>query len=88
MTLGELRYFAAFSPVDVLSLRGFWLSAAYIDIADIVAWWWVMALPLLFLAIYGAIAMLELRQLRWLAVGLGLLALVSIVFAAGPGLAA
>jgi len=88
MTLGELRYFAAFSPLDVLSLRGFWLSAAYIDIADVITWWWVLALPLLFMAIYGAIAMLELRQLRWLALGLSLLAVASIVFAAGPGLAA
>ena len=59
MPVGELSYFAAFPPLDVLSLRGSWLPEIYVDISDLVPVWCLLFLPLLFLAIYGAVAMLE-----------------------------
>ena len=51
---GELSYFAASPALDVLSLRGFWLDVPYQDISDLIPVWWLLFLPILFVAVYGA----------------------------------
>ena len=85
MPVAELGYFAAFPPLDVLSLRGSWLSGAYVDIYDLVPVWWLLFLPLLVLAVYGAMSMWDNSRLRWLALGLAFAGLAGLVMAAGPG---
>ena len=84
MPATELRYFAASPPIDVLSLRGFWISDAFTDISDLVPVWWLLFAVLFFLAAYGALAMLGIRSLRWLAIGLVLTGSAGAVLAAGP----
>ncbi|MFQ5872253.1 MAG: hypothetical protein ACE5JL_00425 [Dehalococcoidia bacterium] len=85
MRPGELGYFAASPPLDVLSLRGFWLQKAFTDISDLVPVWWLLFFPLFFLATYGAFRLFEVPNKRWLAAGLVLLGVISVVLAAGPG---
>lgn len=85
MPIGELSYFTASPPLDVLSLRGFWLSEAYVDIADLIPVWWLLFIPLLYLAVHGALSLVENHRLRWLSLGLAIVAVVSLFLAAGPG---
>lgn len=85
MPVAELSYFAAFSPLDALSLRGSWLPGIYLDISDLVQVWWIIFLPLFFLVIYGAVVTLDITHLRWLTLGLAVTGLLSIVLAIGPG---
>ena len=85
---GELSYFAASPAQDVLSLRGFWLDAPYQDISDLIPVWWVLFVPILFVAVYGAFKMAQSPTTRWLAWGLASTAALGVVFAAGPGLSA
>jgi hypothetical protein len=84
MPAGELEYFAASSLLDVLSLRGFWLSDAYVDIADLLPIWWVLLLPWSALVLYGVLSMAKFPHLRWVFLSLLITALVSIVLALGP----
>jgi hypothetical protein len=86
MPIGELSFFAASPAIDVLSLRGFWLSGAFTDISDLSSAWWLLFAPLFFLASYGALTMLGVRSLRWLAVGLVLTGSAGAVLAAGPAI--
>lgn len=87
MARGELSYFAAFPPLDVLSLRGSWLPPIYLDISDLVPVWWVLFLPLFALAIYGGIVMRDNPRNRWIALGLSVAGVASLILAAGPGVA-
>ena len=84
MPAGELSFFAASPPIDVLSLRGFWLSSAFTDISDLVPVGWLLFSPLFFLAVYGALTMLGIHSLRWLAIRLVLTWSAGAVLAAGP----
>ena len=54
MPVAELSHFAAAPLLDVVSLRGFWLSGGYTDITGLVPVWWLLFFLVLLAAIYGA----------------------------------
>jgi len=85
IAIGELRYFAASPPIEVLSLRGFWLDAPFVDISELVPMWWLLFVPLLFLAVYGAFRMAEKENLRWLVGAIITVAFLGVALAVGPG---
>lgn len=85
MPVSELGYFAAFPPLDVLSLRGSWLRDAFVDTSDLIPVWWLLFFPLMVLAVYGLISMWDNTRIRWLALGLAFTGLFGLVMAAGPG---
>ncbi len=84
MPIGQLDYFAASPAVNVVSLRGFWLSGPYMDVSNLGAMWWLALFCVLFLAINCVSAMLRVSPLRWLVLGLVLTGLVGVVLAVGP----
>ena len=83
----ELSYFAASPALDVLSLRGFWLDGPYTDISDLIAVWWLLFVPILFLAVYGALRMTRRPTIGWLGLSLASVGLLGAALAVGPGLA-
>ena len=84
MNIGDLTFFGPSSPQDVISLRGFWLAHAFLDVADLVPLWWVSFIPVLYLAVDGAQRMLTNNSLRWLGLGLCAVGILSMILAAGP----
>jgi hypothetical protein len=86
----ELDFFAATAAdrillVEVLSLRGFWLSRGFLDIYELIPAWRLFFIPMFLLAMYGFIKLWDARQVRWMAVGLVSIMLIAILLAAGPG---
>ena len=84
MDLGDLTFFGPPNPQDVISLRGFWLTHAFIDVADLVPLWWISFIPVLFLALDGAQRMLTGKELRWVGLGLCAVGITSVMLAGGP----
>ena len=84
MDLGDLTFFGPSNPQDVISLRGFWLADAFVDVADLVPLWWISFIPVLFLALDGAQRMLTSKALRWVGLGLCAVGIMSVILAGGP----
>ena len=86
ISLTELGYFAAKPPIDVVTLRGFWLSNSYLDISDLVGLWWVLFAPLMFLAVLGVARLANDKDRLWLMYALLALGILCMVLAAGPSI--
>ena len=86
MPLGEMLFYSAWSPIDVVTLRGFWISGAFLDITDVSPVWWISAASALWLAAYGAVGAFGYGERRWLGLSIGAAGVVGVVLAIGPSL--
>ncbi len=68
---------------DVASMYGFW-RGGYIHVQDILPFWWLFFLFLLFLVAYGSICNLDRNnRSRWLVISFGIIGMVSFFLAVG-----
>ena len=67
---------------DIASMYGFW-RGGYLYAKDILPFWWLIFVFILFLAVYGFVARYRDRRLGWVVVSMATLAVVSFLLAVG-----
>ena len=69
---------------DIASLYGFW-RGGYTYTKDILPFWWLIFVFILFLVVYGALSFGKDKRLRWIVTTFSAIAVASFILAVGAG---
>jgi Alpha-(1->3)-arabinofuranosyltransferase len=67
---------------DVASMYGFW-RGGYVNIKDILPFWWVLFILIMFLAIYGFVSKFRDTNQRLIVLSFGIIGVISFILAVG-----